>query len=429
MGAEEDDLSEIKPFRALRYQADRVGDVAKVVCPPYDVISPIQQAAYYEASPYNFIRILLGKEEPGDTSGQDKYVRARRTLDEWLREGILVQDERPAIYFYKQEFRVQGERRSRLGFIALMRIEESEQTRILPHEKTHEAAKEDRLRLWTSLEADASPIFVCFSDKAHRVEQVFNRDVVTQEALFDLVDDEGVRHRLWRVDDPDLIGAVREPVGRQPFFIADGHHRYEVAREYLRRKVSASSSEPPEDAPYRYVMTYFTNIDSRDLRIFPLHRVLKSFTVREEVLDRFFRIDRIKDADELVLLLAKAGRNEPSFGLYTREGGRLLRLRNRKLIDEIVCEGSDDFRRLDATILKAFVFDPAGVRTEEIVYSRDAREAVGMVDRGEAAACFLMNPVRISQLKTIALNGERMPPKTTYFYPKVLSGLTMFRLC
>ena len=174
-------------------------------------------------------------------------------------------------------------------------------------------------------------------------------------------------------------------------------------------------------------MTYFTNMDSKDLQIFPMHRIVKKFPDDFSLLDEFFRVDRVKKPEELVLLTAKAGQNEHAFGLYTRNGMWLLRLKNKTLIDKMVKEGSTEYKHLDAAILKAFVFDQIGIPSEDITYTKDMSDIIRMVDDGEAKAGFVLNPVRMQQLKNIALNGEKMPPKTTYFYPKLLSGLTVYR--
>jgi uncharacterized protein (DUF1015 family) len=175
-------------------------------------------------------------------------------------------------------------------------------------------------------------------------------------------------------------------------------------------------------------MTYFTNMDSRDLQIFPMHRILKKFPEDISFLEEFFRIDNIKTKEDMVIMLARAGKNEHAFGLHTRAGMKLLRLKNKMLIDEHIKEGSKDYRNLDATILKHFVFDQIGIISDDIIYTKNLDETHSMVEEGLAEASFIMNPVKIDELKAIALNGERMPPKTTYFYPKVLSGLTAYKL-
>ena len=418
-------MTEIRGFKAVHYNSAKIKDISRVVCPPYDVISPAQQDAFYKASEYNFIRVLLGKEKPGDDDRDNKYTRAKQIFDQWLQEGILVQDEKPCIYYYLQEYKVMGEKYSRSGIIALMRIPDDKGSRIFPHENTHARAKEDRMRILQTLHANLSPIFVCFSDREKTVEKIFQK-IIAQEPCSRITDEDNVRHTVWRLDDPAAIAKIAESFSQQPLFIADGHHRFEVAKEYRRMRMARLERSTGEE-PFNFVLTYFTNMDSRDLKIFPMHRIVKRFPMNLRALEEFFRIDRIKHKEDLVVLLAKAGQNEHAFGLYTREGIYLLRLKNKLLIDKYVTEGSKDFRQLDATILKYFIFDRVGVASEDIIYTKDLHDTMNLVDSGEAEASFVMNAVRIQQLKSIALNGERMPPKTTYFYPKVLSGLAIYK--
>lgn len=420
-------MSTVKPFAAVRYNSEKIKDFSKVVCPPYDVISEEEQNRLHNLSPNNFIYLELAKDKPNDDKENNKYIRANATLDDWIARGVMIQEERPAIYFYRQEYKVQGQRYNRLGFIALMELKDPEDSKVFPHEKTHAAAVDDRYRLWSTLNANLSCIFVCYSDRQKKIEKIFNKQVVSGKPLLDVEDKDHVRHRLWKLDDPELIKEISDTASGQNLFIADGHHRYQVAMNYrqarLARKTNVTGKEP-----YNYVMTYFTNIDSRDLQIFPMHRIVRKMPEDLEFLEEFFRIDKIKSRTDLMIVLAKAGRNEHAFGLYRRDGIRLLRLKNKLLIDEFVKEGSTDYKSLDATILKAFVFDKVGVRSEDIVYTKDLDQAITMVNDGQADASFIMNPVKISQLKAIALNGEKMPPKTTYFYPKVLSGLTVYKM-
>jgi uncharacterized protein (DUF1015 family) len=404
-----------------------LGEFKKVVSPPYDVISEEAQTFLHNLSPYNFTHIDLGKDKPNDDKDTNKYTRAKKTFEDWLKKGIMKQDETPAIYFYRQDYKVFGQKHSRLGFIAVMELENTEDSKVYPHENTHAHAVDDRLRLTRELNSNLSPIFVCYSDKHRKVEKIFNKRVASQAPLLDVQDEDGVRHKLWRLDDMDFIREINSSLEGQNLFIADGHHRYKVAQEYrqarLARKTASNGREP-----YNFVMTYFTNLDSRDLQIFPMHRVIKHFSGKLDFLEENFRIDRLRSKDELLIPLAQAGRNEHAFGLYTKEGVQLLRLKNKLLIDQLVSEGSKEFKSLDATILKYLILDRMGVKSDNIVYTKDYQQAISMVNEGQADASFIMNAVKINQLKAIALNGERMPPKTTYFYPKVLSGLTVYKM-
>ena len=419
-------MTRIKPFKAIHYNTHKVGNPSLVMCPPYDVISPAEQSDLHNLSPNNFVWVELPRERPSDDKDDNRYTRAKKVFESWLEKNVLIEDEKPAIYFYKQEYSVMGVKHSRLGFISLLKLENEGESTIHPHENTHAHAVEDRFTLWSTLKANLSSIFVCFSDKQKKVENIFLKHMTTAKPILDVTDPDKVRHVVWRLEDPKLIKEITDSLESQNLFIADGHHRYKVATEIRKEKLSKRNKVTGEE-PFNYVMTYFINMDSRDLQIFPIHRVIKKLPKSLDFLEDNFRIDKVKSKEDLLILLAKAGVNEHAFGLYTRDGIRLLRLKNKLLIDQEIKDGSTAFKHLDATILKHFVLDRLGIRSEDIVYTKDLTQATAMVDENQAQASFILNPVRIQQLKEIALNGERMPPKTTYFYPKVLSGLTVHR--
>ncbi|MBN1869089.1 MAG: DUF1015 domain-containing protein [Candidatus Omnitrophica bacterium] len=420
-------MANIKPFKAIYYNPKKIKDLSKVVSPPYDVISPEEQDALHGVSPYNFTHIDFGKDMPNDDNNNNKYTRSKRIYTEWLDKEILIQDEKPCVYFYRQDYKIMGQKRSRMGFISLMELENSDETKVYPHENTHSKAIDDRLRLCESLKAYLSSIFVCYSDRNRKIEKIFNRQILLTKPMVDVEDNDKVRHKLWRLDDPKLIAEMNASLSGQHLFIADGHHRYKVAVEYRAQRLNRMENSTGQE-PFNYVMTYFTNMDSTDLQIFPMHRIIKSLPGNLDFLDEFFRIDRIKKEDDLLILLAQAGRNEHAFGLYAREGIKLLRLKNRLLIDEFVKEGSQEYKNLDAVILKSFVFDRVGLKSDDIQYTKSMDEVTEAVGESRADAGFILNPVKIAQLRSIALNGERMPPKTTYFYPKLLSGLTVYKM-
>lgn len=417
----------IKPFKAFHYNKDKIKDIRDVMAPPYDVISEDQQNELHNRSPYNFTHIDLAKDTADDTETNNRYTRARSTFEEWIKNEIMIQGAEPAIYFYKQEYKVLGERHSRLGFISLMELENDEDSKVHPHENTHADAVDDRFELTKALNSNLSSIFVCYADKQRKVENIFNKHILTNDPLFDLEDDIGIRHRVWSFSDETVIADIHDSMQDQNLFIADGHHRYKVACEYRKTQL-AKNPDATGKEPFNYVMTYFTNLDSKDLQIFPMHRIIRKTTKKLDFLEEFFRIDKIKNREDLQILLAKAGLNEHAFGLYTRDGILLLRLKNKQLIDEYVKKGSKELKSLDANILKCFILDKVGVKSDDIIYSKDLDEVIDMVDDSQAELGFVMNAVKISQLKDIALNGERMPPKTTYFYPKVLSGLTVYNM-
>ncbi len=417
----------IKPFKAYFYNKNKIKDFSEVVTPPYDVISQDQLTDLQNLSPYNFTHIDLAKEKPGDDKDNNKYTRAKKIYDGWLEKQILIQDEKPAIYFYKQEYKVLGEKHSRLGFVGLLELQDEGESKVHPHENTHDDAVDDRFQLTKTLNSSLSPIFVCYSDAQRKVEKIFNKHILSNEPMIDVKDPDGVRHRMWNFTDADVINEIHDSIVDQNLFIADGHHRFKMANELRKLKMSKKQNVTGKE-PFNFVMTYFTNLDSRDLQIFPMHRIIKKVPKKMDFIEEYFRIDKVKSLNELQILLTRAGQNEHAFGLYTRDGLKLLRLKNKALIDEFVTKGSKELKSLDANILKYFIFDKIGVKSEDIAYTKNLSDLTEAVNNQAAEAGFIMNAVKINQLKAIALNGEKMPPKTTYFYPKVLSGMTVYSL-
>lgn len=420
-------MSLVKAFQGLVYNPAKITDMSKVVCPPYDVISPEQEEILKKRSPYNFIHVMLAKADAKHGDNDARYAQAGETLTQWLQDGVLLQDAKPCIYYLKQEYKIVGQRYSRMGFLAVMKIE-NEGAKIHPHEKTHAGAKEDRFKLWCALKAACSPIFVCFSDRQKKVESIFQKKVMLTKPFLDVVESDGTHNIAWRLDDEASIKEISDTFSGQNLFIADGHHRFEVSKRY-REMMLASTPNATGEEPWNYVMTYFTNIDSKELQIFPIHRIVKKFPQEIAFLENLFRVDAVKKREDLAIMLAKAGRNEHAFGLYTKRGAFLLRLKNKSQINEFIKEGSADYRGLDSLILKAFVFDQLDIKSEDITYSnKDIEDCFGLIDNGQGEAAFILNPVRIEQLRAIALNGEKMPPKSTYFYPKALSGIALYGL-
>ena len=420
-------MPQIKPFKAVYYNSRKIKDMGKVVSPPYDVISTEEQEYLHNLSPYNFTHIDFGKDASNDDKINNKYTRAKKIYSEWFEKDILLKDSKPSIYFYKQDYKIMGQKHSRMGFVSLLELENEGESKVYPHENTHAEAIDDRLKLCEALKSNLSSIFVCYSDKDRKVEKIFNKHILTTEPIIDVEDNAKVHHKLWRLDDPSLIKEVSVTLSDRQLFIADGHHRYKVAKEYQSRRLARMTNPSGQEA-FNYVMTYFTNIDSRGLQIFPMHRIIKHLPKNIKFLEEFFRIDKINKKEDLPILLGRAGRNEHAFGLYMRGEIKLLRLKNRLLVEKHVKKGSKEYKALDATILKTFIFDRIGIKSDDIIYTKDADLVMSMVDENLADAGFMMNPVKISELRAIALNGERMPPKTTYFYPKVLSGLTVYKM-
>lgn len=452
-------MATIYPFHALRYRTDRVA-LADVVTQPYDKITPAMQDRYYSLSPFNLVKIILGKAEPGD-NGKNVYTRAAENLESWRSSGVLAADDEPSIYAYSQRFTLPGEalgiRYERRGFIALGRIEEYASGVVHRHEQTLSGPKVDRLNLLRATRAHFGQIFMLYSEPERSIERglfpdsrkpapVWGDDSVAAGAQAapapdaEVTDEYGVSHRLWRVSDPTVIGKVQEAMLNKKLIIADGHHRYETALNY-RNERRAAAGGCIVDAPYERVMMTFVNMDSEGLVILPTHRVvfgLANFDPAAfvEGARRYFSVSPLGEpvtGPRATRLLKTRGAETTVFVASTAKGDFLLERRNQPAsplagLSQRQCE-------LNVVQLhKLLLEDVLGISQEavrnqtHVRYIRDGAEVMDQVRRGDADVSFLMNPVRIEQVRDIAFGGEVLPQKSTDFYPKLLSGLTAYAL-
>jgi len=421
-------MAKVKSFKAFFYNKEKIGSFKEVVCPPYDVISSSLREKLFERSVYNFIHVLLSK----DTPNEDKYNNAGNIFKQWLKDSVLVQDKSPAVYFYSQTYTIRGEKKTRLGFISLLKLGERTGSSVFGHENTHDAAKEDRFKLVKQVNANLSPIFVIFLDKQRIIQRIFQKHVAAKDSFIEVQDDEKTLHKLWRIDDPQAVSLVENSMNDENMFIADGHHRYEVScayRDMMREKLK---NQYTGEEDFNYCLSYFTNTDPRGLSIMPIHRLLKL----EENLDvndfiskasEYFDVDQVKERGRFFFLMEKAGFTEHLIGFYKDKKYFLLRLKNVKILDKLIEDKPKEYRVLDVAILNYLVLrnilklDLS--RLEGITYSPDPFEFMDAVDADPLKVAFFLNPVKIEQIINVALGGHKMPPKSTYFYPKVLSGL------
>lgn len=421
-------MAKIKPFRAVIYNQEKIKDLSAVVCPPYDVISPKDQRYYHERSRYNLIYILLGN----DIEGEDKYQRGAGYFKEWLKNGILLREEKPSVYFYSQEYNIKGEKRTRLGFISLLKLEEKSALSVFGHENTELAPREDRFRLLKRVKANLSPIFAIFLDKSKIIQRTYQNNVKGKEPLISVVDKEKTIHKIWRIDSPETLANIQSGMITEAVFIADGHHRYEVAcafRDEMKKKLSGAYTGEED---FNFVLTYFTDTNPRSLLIMPIHRLVK-FGERLDLEDfkvklkDYFDIDEVKDKAHFFFLMEKGGRTEHVIGMYWNRKYWLLRLKNIKIFDKVMSDKPKEYRSLDVSILDALVLKsilPENCEhNSNITFSPCADDLIYKADNDSTYIAFFLNPVKFEQIIAVALKGEKMPPKSTYFYPKVLSGL------
>jgi uncharacterized protein (DUF1015 family) len=423
-------MTKISAFKAIVYNQEKIKDLSKAVCPPYDIISQKKQKSLHDLSPYNLVHLELGE----DIAGEDKYVRAAELFNEWLKEKILLQDECPGIYFYNQQYYIEREKRSRFGFIALLKLDENGNS-VFGHEHTHLEPKEDRLKLIRQVKANLSPIFVIFRDKKRITGQVWNKHIKNKKPFIEVTDDEKTLHQLWRLDDKDVLAAMQAAMEKENIFIADGHHRYEVACAYRDEAKKTLPGATGEEG-FNYVMAYFTYVDSLGLTILPIHRLVRlPENIDTEILvlklREYFYVEEIKDRVDFFFLIKKAGRSEHVLGMYYKRKHWLLRLRNIKLLEKINSDKPIEYRSLDVSILNGLVLekilslDPQDKSC--VTFCPDSEELIGKCDSDNSYLAFFLNSTKIEQVVSVALKGEKMPPKSTYFYPKVLSGLVIHK--
>jgi len=442
-------MAEIIPFRAYRYNADKV-DLQKVLTQPYDKISPAMQQKYYAASPYNLIVVEKGKSEPGDTADSNVYTRAAQKLDEWTAEGILAQDERPAVYVYAQEFThtLTSKRRTRTGMIALGRIEDYDAEIVHRHERTLAGPKADRLELLRHTRTQTGQLFMLYEDESGGIDRLLQ--IATRKpAAVEIRDEYDVVHRLWPLTDDTVIKRITAALADKKLVIADGHHRYETALAF-RNELRDSEGTGDDKAPFEFAMMTLFNTQAKDLLILPTHRVVRNV--------KDFNFEKLKDQDakryfdwfaypfanagerttayaEFKKDLAARGRSSNAIGVYAGGGAfYLFALRRDANLEQLVPDVPAPVRELDVVLLHRLLLEkglgitPEAVSAElNVTYEREMDAALAAVNSGDAQIAFLLNPVDVQEVADIALGGDVMPQKSTDFYPKLLSGIANYR--
>ncbi len=443
-------MAEIRPFNGIRYNRGLCQDMAALAAPPYDVISHDLQEELYHRHENNVARIDFGKSADGDGDIENRYTRSASYLKKWLGDGILVKDETPALYFYEVEYKTPaGEAKRMSGFICMLRLEEWSKGVVLPHEGTLKGPKADRFDLLKATGVSASQIFSLYSDPARTITKAMVMATTGKQPDEEAKDDDGALHRLWVVTDPEAINAAQSVMEHSIVFIADGHHRYETAlayRDYLRGQGAWGGDEP-----YNFVPMFLSNMDEEGLTILPTHRLVKGPTglTREQVLDKaaqFFDITEFgftpgdEEASRQAFLdgLVEKGKRSNAFGFYYDRGSSYYMLTLKEVepwLEALRCQRSEAYCNLDVTILHNLVVERVlGINTEAISndqpvqFEKDGKKAIMRVASGEFEMCFLLNATKVREVKEVALAGEIMPQKSTYFYPKLLTGMVIAQL-
>jgi uncharacterized protein (DUF1015 family) len=435
----------IFPFEGILYNKGKLKKLDKVFTPPYDVISAEGQDEFYKLHDFNYIRVILGKEFAGDGDYNNKYVRSAAFLDGWLRHRILATDEKPAFYVYEQRFSLAGKKFSRIGFIGILRLEDMGRGKVFPHEETYSRAKLDRLQLMRSTSANLESIFTIFSDPKNKLIKVLKK-YMRKKPVIEATDKDKVKHRLWRIDKKPAIAKIIKEMRDKTVFIADGHHRYEAALRF-KNELKMKNTKFSEEEAYNHIMMYFTPIEDKGLAVLPIHRVLHNMPYFdparfEKDLERYFDVIPYKATKKsaprvrkkLLKDLTKKGLEKHTFGMYLGQNRYfLLVLKDEDIIDEMVEEEKPKaWKHLDVNVLHYAVFDRilgiANDTEDKVSYVKGDEEAVDRVDNHNFQVAFFLNPTKLEEIISIASKLEKMPHKSTYFYPKLLSGLVSFKI-
>lgn len=417
---------DFRPFRAWRYHAGQ--ELDRVIAPPYDVISAKEREALYAKSPFNVVRLILGKE-------QDFYERSHQSWQEWTQKGILVQDKRPAFYLYEQVFAHPWDShpQNRLAVVGILKLNPSDA--VLLHEATFTAPRKDRLELLEKTRTNLSPIFGLYPGSGKRLSSL-SASYRERPTIFQARDDEGTLHRGWRVEGEEEQELVREALRREKILIADGHHRYETAVEY-RRQMREKLPNPPSEAPFDFVMMALVAFEDKGLLVLPTHRILRSLgpCSKEEFLNRLqthFEFLACPEKELFSRLQAQPQKEKVLGGLLGNAGSFILKLKSLTAVRDFLPPGKPaPWYEMEANLLTHFVFEKlwkidAPSREGRVEYTRSWEEAAQAVSQGKAELAFLMRSPEVQAIRALADLGERMPQKTTYFYPKLASGLFFY---
>lgn len=424
-------MAEIKAFKGMRYSGD-AGAICQLCCPPYDIISDTQRQEFLDTNPNNIIRLELPK-------GDEPYKTASEILKMWQDKGVLVKEDKPAIYIYEEEFTAYGVRKSIKGIIARVKVEEFSKGIILPHEFTLSKAKEDRFNLMKATNCNFSQIYALYMDEAHTTLNTID-DNSKDDAVLEFTDNDNVTHRLWIVTDEAVIEKLVADFADRKLYIADGHHRYETALNY--RNYCRENGISKEGDAQDYQMIYLVDMEHPGLVVFPTHRLvrdLESFN-KENILEQckdYFEVEEKSDVENMekdLDVLYQQGKK--AFGFFCGGDSWVqLTLKSFDSIKELLPDLSKASQELDVTVLHTLILEKIfGIDKENmanqinLTYTKYFREAIDGVNNKEFQCAFILNPTRVTEIRDVALAGEKMPQKSTYFYPKMITGMVMNEL-
>lgn len=424
-------MAEIRTMKALRY-TEKAGPLADNVCPPYDIISKDDRAGLIAKSPYNLVSLELPSDE--DCPGEDKYAHAGKKLQEWINAGILKQDDKEGMFVYHEQFAVKGKQYVVTGLICLVKLYDFSEKVVLPHEETLTKAKTDRFNLMKATFCNFSSVYSLYLDPAGTIRGILNH-AASGKSEHEFTDDEGVTHRLWKIEDKAALDALIQAFADKQLFIADGHHRYETA---LNFKKYLAEQNKLEGTNADSIMMTLVDMDDDGLVIFPTHRLIVDMQInKKELLDKisadfeFAEYPDIEKAEEVL----EQHKDKHAYVLYDGGSGFTLITAKPHVNDMIFENRSKAYSSLDVTVLHSLILEKGlGIDKQNMAnqinlrYTRSAEEAVERVKKGACVLAFIINPTRIHEIKNVALAGDKMPQKSTYFYPKLKTGLVINKL-
>lgn len=441
-------MARVLPFRGILYNPEKVPDLKAVVTPPHDIISPEEQEEYYGTHPQNMIRLILGKTFPEDTDADNRYTRAAKSFRTWLDDDILQRDGEPAFYVTEMDYTIDEQVRTRLGFVAAVELHEFEEGIIRPHEKTFSKTTTDRLNLMEACKTNFSPIFSLFADPPNEISELLRTAIQPLPPDQDFEDLQGFHHRLWRITDPKIQREIGQRLADRPVYIADGHHRYGTALAY-RNKIKAQNPALDSDDPCNFVMMYLTSMHDPGLNVRPVHRVVRQ--IDKGALEGFLDKARIhfdvktldldalgrKKIENTTLGQVMTGTNSIVIGAAMRDDNRLHILQAKEgVADRVFSQDMPEpLKKLDVTVVTKLVVEGVlglnGTALDDersIRYVSTVAEALHAVYEEKCPIALIINPTRLDQLQEVSDAGLIMPRKSTYFYPKVMTGLVINKI-
>lgn len=432
-------MVEVFPFNGITYNKEKIKKLDDIMSPPYDIISEEQQEELYNKNPKNYVRLILNKIETTDNEKNNRYTRAKKLYDEWLADSTLIKSDKPAVFAYKIDYKLEGCKKTMNGFFVLLKIDPDYKL-VKAHERTLSKPKADRLDLMRACKSNLEPIQLLYIDEKDKIRKAIDKKIKTP--IIDVTGYDGFKHRLWKIEEKELISMIQNQLKEDILFIADGHHRYQTAINYAN-EMKEKTGDKSASASFNFIMVILANMFDEGLSILPTHRFVKKsdvnienclnklrkyFTVEEKTVDK-------KDTETVSKKIMNdiKTKDKHKFALYTNDKYYILTLKDEKVMDEFASDRSKTWRTLDVSILHKIVLEEVmGINQDNledhVKYTRVDEEAVKFVNQGKYDFSVLMNATKINELKAIADAGEHMPQKSTYFLPKMLSGLIAYKM-